>query len=86
MPFRYGRWCKQKLFGMTNIELEEEEEEKELAIAQFSTTHSSILYEIWPNLGKCVQKIFGLANIGAFGGQFSCPLDMVGGVNRSFSE
>ena len=52
MPFRYGRWCKQKLFGMTNIELEEEEEEKELAIAPSSTSQSGIL----SYYGRYVQK------------------------------
>jgi hypothetical protein len=37
-------------------------------------------------LGKFVQKLFGFANVGAFGGQFSCPSDTVGGVNRILHE
>ena len=43
MPFRFGRWSKQKFFGMTNIELEEEGEEKVLAIAPSITSQSGIL-------------------------------------------
>ena len=60
-----------------NIQKWVKKEEEELAIAPSSTTHSGILYALWPNLGKIVQILFGLANVGASGGQFSCPSDMV---------